>query len=178
MTKGLQRSLSRAPHGRLAGADQKVPRRLEIQLNTTVTVSATGVAIGWGTVVIGDIPEGNILILGAVGNIIFAGSGSDANLVDTWEGNYGIGSTPADDATITGADVDMVPDTDIPAATAEVAPAARGALAAPVTLDNTDGSLEINLNVLIDAADITDDQSVILTVTGTVDLSYQVLGDD
>ncbi len=173
MTKGLQRSLARGPKARASIVKDTI-----VLTDITVTVSATGAAIGFGSVEISDFPEGNILVHGIGGTIGFAGSGSDANLVDTWEGEFGIGSTPADDATITGTDVDILAATDIPAATAEVVDAFRAAEASTVMLDNTDGSLEVNLNVLIDAADITDDESVILTLSGTLEISYVVLGND
>ena len=160
------------------------PQRQEIIKDTvvvrdaTVTVTATGSAIGFGSAVIGDFPEGNILFLGAVGYLSFAGSGSDANLTDTWSGDFGVGTTPAADATITGGDVDIVGSTAIGPATGEAIARTRGVNASQAILDNTDGSLEINLNVLIDAANIGDNQSVDLTVNGEVFVSYVMLGDD
>lgn len=172
--KGLIRSLSR-------GKDllkQNVTRhRIQVK-NLSVTVSATGAAVGFGTVVAGDLPEGNILVLGAAGNLKFAGSGSDANLVDTWNGDFSLGSAPTADVTLSGAEVDLLPSTAVGPAVAEVSPVTRSVNAAQVMLDNTDGSLEVNLNVLIDAADITDDQSVILTVNGMIELCYIALLDD
>lgn len=174
MTKGLQRSLARGPKS-------TAPFRKErISLDgITVTVSATGAAIGFGSAVIGDFPEGNILVVGVLGNIGFAGSGSDANLSDTWSGDFGIGTTPASDATITSDDVNLMASTAIGAASAEViAEARRAGITVAALLDNTDGSLEINLNLLIDAADITDDQSVVITLSGNLWVAYTVLGDD
>lgn len=172
MTKGLPRSLSRGPK-----AQQELIKE-RVSISGTVTVSATGAAIGFGSLTIADFPEGNILLLGATSYVTLSGSGSDANLADTWEGDYGIGSTPAADATITGADVDVIPSTALAAATAEVSPTTRSSNATSLILDNTDGSLELNLNVLIDAADITDDESVDLTAAGSLDIAYTVLGDD
>lgn len=145
----------------------------------TVTVSATGAAVGFGSAVIHDFPQGNILLLGIGGSIGFTGSGSDSNLTDTWSGDFGIGSTPAGDATITGADVDIMASTAIGAATSEAIALARYVEAHGDTiLDNTDGSLEVNLNLLIDAANIVDDSSVDITLSGAVDLAYIVLYDD
>lgn len=173
MTKGLGRSISRGPAGR-----QPITRR-DIRIeDLTVTVSATGAAIGFGSAVIEDLPQGNILLLGAVAYIGLAGSGADDNLADTWSGDYGIGSTPASDATITAGDVDIIPSTAVGAAVDEVIGETRGANATQVMLDNTDGSLELNLNVLIDAANIVDDESVDLTASGKLHLAYIVLGDD
>ena len=117
--------------------------------------------------------------MGIGGTAGFAGSGADANLTDTWSGDFGVGTTPASDATITAGDVDIIASTAIGPATAEAIAAARVVEAhGDVIFDNTDGSLEINMNVLIDAADIVDDQSVVLTLSGVLQIAYIVLGDD
>lgn len=173
MSKGLPRSMGRGDPAR-----QEIVKHRIVVTDGTVTVSATGSAIGFGSLVVGDFPEGNILLLGAVGYVTLSGSGSDANLTADWEGDFSVGSTPADDATITGTDVDILPSTALAAATAEVGVSTRAVNAAQAMLDNTDGSLEINLNVLIDAADITDDESVDLTVDAVIEILYSVLLDD
>lgn len=174
MGKGLPRSLSRG----VPQARPVIKERISVE-NVTVTVTATGAAIGFGSAVLGDFPEGNILLLGAVALLSFAGSGSDANLSDTWSGDYGVGSAPIADADLGDtADVDIIPSTALDTASAEAHGLTRGANATQVMLDNTDGSLEINLNVLIDAADIDDDESVDITVNGSLDILYSVLGDD
>ena len=139
---------------------------------------ATGV--GFGTLVAGGFPQGNILFLGAACSLSFAGSGADAGLGDTWAGDFGVGTTPASDGTITAGDVDILPSTALAAATAEVSPitAARSIDAANAHIfDNTAGALEINLNLLIDDLDISAD-NVPITVTGFISLAYCVLGDD
>ncbi len=173
MTKGYSRGLAR---GR--ALTQQI-RRLTLPIrNVALTVNgATGV--GFGSAVIGDVPDGNILLLGAVSYLQFQGPTS-ASLVDTYDGDYGIGSTPADDATITNGDVDIIQSTALGAATAELSPNARGTSAAAtagVILDNTDGSLELNLNLLIDDANISGD-GIVMTANGTLTLSYILLGDD
>ena len=174
MVKGLERARTR---GR-KNTKSIVKDRIDLT-GRTVTVSATGSAIGFGSAVIHDFPEGNILLLGIGGTVGFAGSGADGNLTDTWSGDFGIGSTPADDATITGTDVDILASTAIGAATDEVIAAARFAEAhGDAILDNTDGSLEVNLNLLIDAANIVDDESVVITLSGALDPAYIVLGHD
>jgi hypothetical protein len=136
--------------------------------------------VGFGSAVLGDFPEGNILLLGAVSYMSLAGSGADANLVDTWSGDYGIGTTPAADATITAGDVDLVQSTAMGPAVAEVSPRTRGTSLAADTgeiHDNTDGSLEINLNVLVDDASI-DADGVAMLANGELQIAYIVLGDD
>jgi len=172
--KGLDRSLSRGPHP----IKQHFTRHTLKIKNVTVAVSATGAAVGFGTVVLGDLPQGNILFTGAVGYLKLDGSGADANLTADWEGDFSVGSAPDADGSLAGAEVDLLPSTALAAATAEIGVRTRSVNATAAMLDNTDGSLEINLNVLIDAADITDDQSVNLTVNGEIELVYMVILDD
>lgn len=173
MTKGLIRSLRRGPQ------QQQILQKLIYRVeDLEVTVSATGVANGIGSAVIGDLPEGNIAFLGGVGYFELAGSGSDANLVDTWSGDFAVGTNPVAGAGIDGLEQNIVNSSAVGPAVAEVAPRARGAGPGASVLDNTDGSLELNLNVLIDAADITDDQSVTLTVNGEIVILFSVLFDD
>lgn len=136
--------------------------------------------VGFGTLVAGGFPEGNILFLGAACSLSFAGSGADAGLVDTWAGDFGVGTTPASDGTITGGDVDILPTTALAAATAEVSPItqARSTQSENAAIfDNTAGDLEINLNLLIDDVNISVD-NVPITVTGFISLAYCVLGND
>ncbi len=172
MTKGLPRSLA---HAKPFAAPIN---KLSLPVNASIDSVTVAAAIGFGSVLIGDFPEGNILILGVIANIGFAGPTS-ADLVDTWEGDFGIGTTPASDATITAGDVDLVQSTAVGPATAEAIAETRGEVGTTgVIHDNTDGSLEINLNLLVDAADQTDDTTVAIIATGMVYISYVVLGDD
>lgn len=177
MGKGLPRSHKNAP------SQKASVQKLNISLdNLEVTVTSVGGAIGFGSVVIRGLPEGNVQMLGAVlSNFQLSGNGADANLSDTWAGDFGIGTTPADDATIAGGDVDLLASTALAAATAEVSPLAVrtvGVTPPMVPINNTANDLEMNLNVLIDAADIVDDESVILTVSGLLSIAYVMLGDD
>lgn len=174
MAKGLQRSLSRGPQSSAPIVKQT------IKVNHSIDSVTVGAAIGFGSVVIGDFPQGNILFLGCVANLQFAGPTS-ADLSDTWAGDFGVGTTPVSDATISAGDEDLVAETTLAAATAELSPKTRGAVAAAaiaVLFDNTDGSLEINLNLLVDTADQVDDKTVAILATGEVYISYVVLGDD
>lgn len=169
--KGLIRSLSRGSPSRQDVVKQVVKvRSLALQVD-----GASGV--GFGSAVIGDLPEGNILFLGAVAYMQFTKAATATGIQATFDGDYGIGTTPASDATITGADVDIIASSALGAATSGVSPVVRGANATQAIFDNTDGSLELNLNLLIDDANISaDDQD--LTVTGELHILYAVLGDD
>lgn len=172
--KGMQRSLSRGnPKA------QEIIKQVFTIENTPVTVTGgSSTNPGTGQLVIGDFPEGNILFLGAVSYIQVAGSGSDANISDTWDGDYGIGTVPNANATLSGTDVDIIGSTAFGAATAEVSPLARGTGNTVAIFDNTDGSLELNLNILTDDNHVTDSTAVTMTVNGTVHLIYSILGDD
>ena len=171
MGKGLPRSMSRGAPQR-----QEIVKQTYLVRNLTITVDAT-TGNGFGTVVIGDFPEGNLLYLGGVSYLTFAGSGSDADLSDTWNGDYSIGTTPSADATLTGTDANLIDSAAIGPAVAEVSPRTRSAGATQAMLDNTDGSLEINLNLSIDDADIAGTDSVI-TINGEVQLLFSVMMDD
>lgn len=174
MGKGLPRSMAR-------GAPQRqeiIKQTIRIE-NFVVNVAAASTAIGFGTGSFADLPEGNILFLGAVSYLTLAGSGSDANLAATWTGTYSIGTVATADVDVSDSgEADIIASQAIAAATAEVSPRTRGSNATQVMLDNTDGSLELNLNVLVTAADITDDTNVNLTVNGELQIVYVVLGDD
>lgn len=173
MTKGLGRSLQRGPKN-----EARIVKDTIDLAGKTVDIVSVGGAVGFGSLEISDFPEGNILVLGMAGTIGFAGSGANADLADTWAGNFGIGSTPASDATISTTDEDIVTEVDMADAVDEVVAPFRVADGKGVMLDNTDGSLELNLNVLIDAADIVDDKTVPLTLSGLLEISYIVLGND
>lgn len=170
MTKGLPRSMRSVPPQR-----QNISKQT-ISLNAKPITVADG-APGFGTVVIGGLPEANILFLGAVLYARF--TSVDADLIAAFTGNVSIGSAPTVDNTLTGSDVDIIPSTALGAATGKVSPLVRATHAVAVTgtvLDNTDGSLELNMNLLIDDASISGPAD--LTVTGALIVSYIVLGDD
>ena len=172
MGKGLPRSTRRAAPGSAA----LVRTRYSLDALALSIDGATGV--GWGTAVIGGLPEGNLYIAAAVAYVQI--TEADAGITATFDGDFGIGTTPATDATITGADVDIIPSTALGAATASVSPVVRGASsggAMGTILNNTDGSLELNFNILIDDASISADNAV-ATVNGYVDVLLAVLGDD
>lgn len=171
MGKGFPYSTSRA-----GGANAPVKKTTLAIRNFAISVAAVSTGIGWGTALIGDFPEGNILILGTVANLQFTATGTNATT--TFDGDFSIGTTPTADSTLSTTDADIIPSTALGAATARVSPVVRGANGTPFLVDNTTGSLELNLNVLIDAANITDDTTVPMTVTGEIYIAYIVLGDD
>lgn len=169
--KGLIRSLSRG-----SGSKQAIRRqRVKVTAKAIQVDGASGV--GWGTVVIGDLPEGNIMFFGAAAYMQFTKASGATGIQAAFDGDYAIGSAPASSASLASTVGNFIGSSALGAATSGVSPVVRGTGATAVMLDNTDGSLEINLSLLIDDANINaDDQD--LTVTGVVDLVYSVLLDD
>jgi len=168
--KGLQRSISRGPKASRGVVTDRI-----IVRGGAFTVDGT--AVGFGTLPVGDFPAGNILFLGAAAYITT--TKDDADISDTFNGDFAIGTTPLSDGTMTAGDVDLVPSTATTVAAAGVSPRTRGVSATAVAgtiYDNTDGSLELNLNLLIDDADISDDGAVLVDLD--LDITYVVLGDD
>lgn len=169
--KGLPRSTRRASQAIASVVKRVVPLR-----NFPIVVAgATG--IGFGSGVVMDLPEGNILLLGLVANLTFSKSAGATGVQDTWDGDFGIGTTPASDATITGGDVDLIASTATGAATAGVSPVKRATQATQSIIDNTANDLEINLNLLIDDANISADAQTIY-VNGDLVVAYIVMSDD
>jgi hypothetical protein len=163
MSKGLFRS-----RGRGSPASSPIIRQLVPLTNLAITTTgATG--IGFGTAVIGDIPAGDILLLGAVAYLTVTKLSGDT--IAAFTGSFSIGSAPTADATLSGAEIDLVPATTLSAATAGVSPTTRGAQPAQAMLNNVDGSLEINLNLLLDDASVSADAQA-FTVSGYVQLAY------
>lgn len=175
--KGLPRSLSRAMP-QLAAV-----QKLNIAIDAELTFTGVTDTVVRAQTVIGGLPQGNILFLGAVSYLRLAGSGSDANLTADFEGDYGIGTIPNANTNLTDAgDDNFIPSTAIGPATAEVTALTRGtsteATEQGAIIDNTDGSLELNLNVLLDANEVTNAAEVTLRATGSLHIAYIVLGDD
>lgn len=170
MVKGLQRSISRGEKQ----TARIVTDRIRIR---GATVSIDGTAQGFGTFVAQALPEGNIVFIGAVGYLTATRTGT--NISATFDGDFSIGTAPTADATLDAAEVDLIPSTTIAQATAGISPRQR-AVSATATSgtvhDNTAGTLEINCNILIDDADISATENLLVDLD--LDITYIVLGDD
>jgi hypothetical protein len=173
--KGLRRSLAR-------GAPQTAPVvKKHIPINADLSFTGVTDTVVAKQAVIGDFPQGNILLLGAVAYLTLTGPTS-ADLANDFEGDFAIGTAPNADTDLSDAtDFDIIPATQIPAAANEVAGPVRAThtvAVAGTVYDNTDGSLELNLNVLLDANEVTNAKTVVIKATGSLDIAYIVLGDD
>ncbi len=172
MAKGLPRSL-----GRYTALRDVSPKQYRYTLNNfAVTVAAAAAGVAFGNAVLGDLPEGQIIYHAGTAKLAF--STVDTDLVPTWNGDFSIGTTPDADGSLATTEVDIIASTAIGPAVARVAAAVRGSTTTQAVLNNQNGALELNLNVLVDAADFTDAGSAILLVNGYVDLVLTVLFDD
>lgn len=170
MGKGLPRSIAQA------GSLAPIKKQTILLRSVPISVLAVTTAVGWGTAVIGGLPEGNLLVHGAIANLTF--TGTDANVIATWSGNFSLGSAATADFTLSGSEVDFISSTAVGPAVAKVSPTTRGANGTGFMLDNTDKLLKVNLNLIINAADIVDSTTAALLVTGEVYLVYTIMGDD
>ncbi len=147
----------------------------------SVTVAAASSGVAFGTAVVAGLPQGNMLLLGAVAYLEL--STADADAVAGWHGDFGFGYAVTADGDLGDSNEDaIIPSTTIDAdgeTKASVRTRAQSTQTEQsVIVDNTDGSLEVNLNVLVDAADFTDASSAVFTANGDLHLAYIMLGDD
>lgn len=146
--------------------------------NLQLAITDPGAAIAFVSAVIGGLPKGNVLLLGSVCNLqLFSAS---AGLITNYTGNFSVGTVATADATLNGAEVNVIPSTAIAAATAKLSPLTRGQSTAPAIIDNTSLTtsnipLPLNLNVIIPDASIS--ANSILVANGTLWIAYTVLGD-
>lgn len=148
-----------------------------------VEVSVADGAPGFGSAVLRGIPQGNLMLFGAVMYVTFTDVGGDG-LNATYAGDFSVGTVATADGDLSDAgEANIIQSTELLAADG-VTPRTRsltantsGILTNNVTiLDNTAGDLELNLNVLIDDAAI--DGAAVLRAQGELYLAYLVLGDD
>ncbi len=176
MSKGLPRSMSRG-----AALRQEIIKLVFPIKNLAIDVTSVSTAVGFGSAVIGGLPVGNLVFLGSVAYLKL--TTADADGATAWHGDFGVGTAPTADADLGDAEDDnIIPSTTIDAVAAtKISLVTRGASTQTengAIIDNTDGSKELNLNVLIDAADIADDAVVSMTADGVLHVLLAVLGTD
>lgn len=146
-----------------------------VPFSTLLTVTATGAAAGFGSVQLLSLPVSELWYVTGKLYIEFAETPSvtlpTANLSDTWSGNYSLGFLKNADADLADSgDVDFL-------ASTAIGPAVSGAIArsgiALTALNNTlinnqDKSKAVWLNMLVGAADISDNTSAQIKVSGTL----------
>lgn len=173
MAKGLPRSLA---NSQLLLPKNAVTKIVVPIRGLVVPITDPGAANGFGTAVFGDLPEGDLIFMGAV---LYARlTSTDVDLVAAFAGNLAIGTAPTADATLNGQEVDIVASQAFTTASSSVSAYTRYA-AATATLaqvDNRNGALELNFNCFITDATLTGAASML--VEGALHLAYIHLGDD
>jgi hypothetical protein len=176
MGKGLPRTMKRAANN---AANQSVIKRTIPIVGLAVEVDGAS-GVGFGSAVLGGLPAGNLAILAAVAYLQFTKNPA-ASVIATFEGDFSIGTTATADATLSGTDANIIASTSMGiAAVAGVSPMTRAVAGVPVAatiFDNTDGAMELNLNVLIDDLSISGDNQA-MRADGFVDIVCVVMGDD
>lgn len=169
MSKGLKRSTDR---GRKAG--QAVVKHV-IDLDAVPMFKAGSAAgIGFGSVVIGELPVGNIYLFGAALNVGFFPLDFPNGLSSAWDGDFSVGEAENTFTSLSGDEVNIV-------AKKSIGPAAFEAIAiGPYStkgnkfIDNTAGDKAIWFNMLIDDADLNTDTFVDMYLQGDMTLVYSV----
>lgn len=155
---------------------------------TVLTLSSTPCPIvsvttgaGVGGIKVYDAPEGHWRLIGATASLsLLVASAKEADYTDnTPEGDYGVGTVTMANADAMGTDAT---DDDICTATTftmtAFAQAAKGlAPEAAANFDGTSTAKDIVVNCLVDAADIDDDTTSEIEVSGTITLTWINLGD-
>lgn len=140
----------------------------DVNINHLITLNAAGAAVGFGSLAIDDIPKGIWDFRFASCSLKF--TKQDANLIATWSGTYGFGTTATADLTLATTEVNLIGSA---GAGAAIGPAVAGVISAarvtnqtPAVLDNSSGALAIFLNMTANAADITDSSAAVVRVQG------------
>lgn len=142
--------------------------------STPVTVANTSGA-SFGGLKLYDFPNGRIYILGGSSNLTFTWTGE--SIAAGGSGDYSLGTTITADATLSSTDVD------IQASTAMLDPfvlgvgTGSGVFAAPAAYDGTATAKDLNINIIIDDADVADGDSDTVLVSGSIRMAYVDFGD-
>jgi hypothetical protein len=149
-------------------------KRIQVVNKNIVSSGATGA--GFGAVELEKVPEGNIFLFAAASYFVF--SSVSSSITATFTGSYSLGTTATADATLSGTDANIVAAATLSAATGKVSPRTRSVSGSSIlVLDNTDTTIGVNLNLVIDDGSISAD-NVTIVANGYVDLRFAILGDD
>jgi hypothetical protein len=152
-----------------------------LTLDQTVVTVANTTGASFGGTKLYTFPEGRILILGVAADLSIDWSAAldeETPIISlTGSGDLSIGTTITDDATLDGTDVDLLPSTAMLDPFVDGVGSASGALAASAQFDGTTTPVELNLNMIIDDADVEDATTADVLVSGTVTVTWVNLGD-
>jgi len=176
MGKGLKRSLA------LGGTAQNhTVLKQTVRVNEALEFTgSTGVAVDQTAVLEAGFPEGNIYVLGLMAQLAFDVSAGSANISDTWSGDIAIGTvaTADNDITTPATNDDVLTSTTTGVASSEAIAATDFSNVTPFILDVTAGAVALNLNMIVDADDVTNATAATITVIGDLTILYTVMSDD
>ncbi|MCP4918279.1 MAG: hypothetical protein GY913_15325 [Proteobacteria bacterium] len=163
-------------------AEERISAVREVVLtlvDTPVVMADEAGVVAYGSLKVYDLPAGAIAFMGATADLALTLSAAGVNA--DWDGDFGIGTTAADnDATLATTEQDLLPTTATPQAAASATTATGQATATEVgtVFDGTSTAKDVYLNILVDDAD----HDVTTTPTnivcnGTIRLLYANLGD-
>lgn len=165
--------------GKRSAAARGIVREVISISDLAISVDGAADANGWGTAEIADLHEGDVLFLGAVCDLTISTT-AESGIQNAFDGDFSIGTAAtADNSLGDSNEADIIASTALGAATGGVSPTVRGVGAGALSgamINNRAGATKINLNLLIDNANISAD-GVAMVANGTLTIVYSVLGD-
>lgn len=130
---------------------------IEFTKSDLLVTRVAGDSSGWATLKLATFPKGRIWIHGAVGTISRIDASGSANIAAAGSGDYSFGSTATVDSTLATTDVNMGPSAALidPFVSSVGAANASSVLAAMALFDGSTTAVSVNLNLKIDAGDVT-----------------------
>jgi hypothetical protein len=181
MSHGNPHSHRRAQARAIGAAQPSVNVPLIVQridLNgRTLSVAAAGAAVGFGTIALGPLPRGRLMFLARIFDFTITAL-DQVEVATAWDGDVSVGTAPTADVTLSGAEVNLLASTALGAATSWVSPVVAVDTLTAAIVSNNDGTGEINLNLLVDAANIQDASDSLFRLNGYVEFVYANLGAD
>jgi hypothetical protein len=144
-------------------------RSTKLTLASTPVTVANVTGASFGGLKLYDFPQCKFYLLGGYASLSF---NWDGQIAAAGSGDFGLGTTITADATIATTDVDLM------ASTAMLDPFVSGVgsgLGYLVTNTAFDGSVtakDMNINIIVDDADVGDADSDIILVTGTIQFNW------
>jgi hypothetical protein len=179
--QALQGSLGTGYSGTPNGTGVALAARASVMQTVTLTLTNVNVAIAdhttsgaSGSLKVLDLPEGCVLVLGAVTNLTIARVGTNIAAGASVVGSIGSAAAGAD-ATLSSTEANIVPST--AATLSGGAGAFRGASTGVAFLDGTGTPADVYLNFAMNDAGDSGDADDALTVNGTITLNFINLGD-
>lgn len=147
--------------------------------NAVVALTDEAGVVAYGGVKVADFPAGAVCIIGATANLALTKSSAGVNA--DWDGDFAIGTaTAGNDASLSGTEANVIPSTATPQAVSG-ATTAKGQTTTALSgtiVDGTATAVDLYLNVLVDDADHdVGGTACNILATGTIDITYAMLGD-